>query len=84
MAIVIEGGINIDNGILITSPPAEPPSPAVTFGTPAIMNSGAFVSLLQPNSIDIDPSGLIAVVGQMAAILVVLCQATALHGMVQN
>ncbi len=39
MAIVIEGGINIDNGILITSPPAEPPAPAVTFGTPAKTNA---------------------------------------------
>ena len=67
MAIVIEGGINIDNGILITSPPAEPPAPAVTFGTPAIMNSGAFTSLLQPNSIAIDPSGLITVVGLAGA-----------------
>jgi hypothetical protein len=64
MAIIFEPGINISGGILISSLPPGPPSPAVTFGTPTIMNSGAFVSLLQPNSTDIDPSGLIAVVGQ--------------------
>ena len=64
MAITIGGGIDIGGGILITSPPAGPPSPAVTFGTPTIMNSGAFTSLLQPNSTDISSAGLITVVGQ--------------------
>lgn len=34
-----------------------------TFGTPTIMNSGAFVSLLQTNGAAIDSSGLITVIG---------------------
>jgi len=63
MTITIGPGIDIGEGILITSPPAGPPSPAVTFGTPTIMNSGAFTSLLQPNGTAIDLSGLIVSVG---------------------
>jgi hypothetical protein len=64
MPIDIGPGIDIGGGILITSPPPAPPSPAVTFGTPTIMNSGAFTSLLQPNGTAIDSSDFITVVGQ--------------------
>lgn len=64
MPINFGPGIDIGSGISITSEPPAPPSPAVTFGTPAIMNSGAFTSLLQPNSTDINSAGLITVVGQ--------------------
>lgn len=63
MPIDFGPGIDIGSGISITSEPPAPPSPAVTFGTPAIMNSGAFTSLLQPNSTDIDSAGLITVGG---------------------
>ena len=64
MAIQVGPGINFGSGISIGfGPPPPPPAPAVTFGTPAIMNSGAFTSLLQPNSTDISSAGLITVVG---------------------
>ena len=63
MPIDFGPGIDIGSGISITSEPPAPPSPAVTFGTPAIMNSGAFTSLLQSNSTDINSAGLITVVG---------------------
>lgn len=64
MGIVINGGIKIGGGISVTDGgPPPPPSPAVTFGTPAVMNSGAFTSLLQPNGTAIDSSGLITSVG---------------------
>jgi len=65
MSITIGQGITFGTGIGVgTLPPAGPPPPAVVFGTPAIMNSGAFTSLLQPNSTDISSSGLITAVGQ--------------------
>ena len=54
-------GINIGGGISIGV--SGPPPPAVTFGTPALMNSGAFTSLVQANGTAIDSSGLITVVG---------------------
>ena len=64
MGIIINGGIKIGGGISVTDGgPPPPPSPAVTFGTPAQMNSGAFQSLLQPNGTAIDSSGLIVSVG---------------------
>ena len=65
MAIQVGPGINFGSGISIGfGAPPPPPSPAVTFGTPAIMNSGAFTSLLQSNSTDISSTtGLITVVG---------------------
>lgn len=59
--IQLGAGITVGAGISLT--PGVIPS-IVSFTTPAIMNSGAFVSLLQPNSTDIDSSGLITVVGQ--------------------
>ena len=62
MAIQVGPGINFGSGISIGfGAPPPPPAPAVTFGTPAIMNSGAFTSLLQSNSTDIDSAGLITV-----------------------
>jgi hypothetical protein len=68
MSITIGQGITFGTGIGVgTLPPAGPPPPAVTFGTPAIMNSGAFQSFLQPNSTDISTSGLITAVGVVGA-----------------
>ena len=61
MAITIGGGIDIGGNITIGTPPPAPPT--INFTTPTIMNSGAFVSLLQPNASAIDNSGLITVVG---------------------
>jgi hypothetical protein len=64
MGINIGTGIEIGGGISVGfEGPPPPPAPAVTFGTPAIMNSGAFQSLLQPNGTAIDSSGLITSVG---------------------
>ena len=63
MSIVIEGGISIGGNISIESGVVPPPSPAVTFSTPTIMNSGAFISLLQTGSSAIDADGLITTIG---------------------
>jgi hypothetical protein len=63
MSILIEGGISIGGGISIEAGIIPPPSPAVTFGTPTIMNAGAFTSLLQPGSSAIDTAGLITAIG---------------------
>jgi hypothetical protein len=52
--IQIGGGISVGAGLL---------APAITFGTPAVMNAGAFTSLLQPNGTAINSSGLITSVG---------------------
>jgi hypothetical protein len=61
--ITITGSVTINQGVTMGIGTTPPPSPAVTFGTPTIMNSGAFISLLQPNSSDINSSGSITVVG---------------------
>ena len=64
MAILIEGGIDIGGNINIGAGVVPPPSPAVTFGTPTIMNAGAFTSLLQPGGPGaINTAGLITVIG---------------------
>jgi hypothetical protein len=61
MAILIEGGINIGSGISIEL--GVTPPPTFNFTTPTIMNTGAFLSLLQPNASAINTAGLITAVG---------------------
>lgn len=46
MSIQLGAGSSLEAGIGLGSLP--PPPPTINFTTPAIMNSGAFVSLLQP------------------------------------
>jgi len=63
--IILGSGITVGAGVDLSAGTTTPPAPAVTFGTPAIMNSGAFISILAPNSSDINSSGLITVVGSL-------------------
>ena len=56
-------GAKILGGLIVNIPPAPPLSPAVTFSTPAIMNSGAFQALQQQNGTAINSSGLITSIG---------------------
>ena len=64
MTVSIGPGWSFGPGVALgTSPLPPPPPPAITFGTPTVMNAGAFVSLLQPCASAIDSSGLITVIG---------------------
>ena len=61
MAILIEGGIDIGGGISVEL--GVTPPPTFNFTTPTIMNTGAFLSLLQPSASAINTAGLITAVG---------------------
>ena len=62
--ITITGGVTINQGVNMSIGITPPPSPVIIFGTPTIMNSGAFTAILQPGYPSaINTAGLITVIG---------------------